>query len=96
MLSVLNKNEILRLIISKDNKENKMICVEELAELQIAITKLERGRQDNDNLIEEMADVYIVLAMLEQLYFIDKQVLEKEIKRKMDRNLSRIGDKNER
>lgn len=92
MLSVLNKNEILRLIISKDNKENKMICIEELAELQIAITKLERGRQDNDNLIEEMADVYIILGMLEQLYFIDKQVLEKEIKRKMERNLSRIVD----
>ena len=68
-----------------------MSCVEELAELQIAVTRKERGRdKDTDNLLEEMADTIIVTHMLRLLYGISEEQLNEEIERKMKRNLDRI------
>ncbi|MGL5313756.1 MAG: hypothetical protein ACRCX2_19990 [Paraclostridium sp.] len=90
MENLLNLENITKMLLSKSDHENKMICVEELAELQIAVTKKERGRVDNDNLIEEMADVTIVLLMLKKLFNISDDELQAEINRKMKRNMDRI------
>lgn len=49
-------------------KDNQIIvAIEELSELQKELTKYLRGKLDENHLIEEMADVYI---MLEQLIYI--------------------------
>lgn len=77
------------------------ILVEELAELIQVIQKHRRvihkkmpGNVDYqvlaDNIIEEMADVYITLRELQIFYCIPTDVLEKAAKSKIDRTLSLI------
>lgn len=88
---MLREEDLIKLLITRTNMENKMSCVEELAELQIAVTRKERGRdKDTDNLLEEMADTIIVTHMLRLLYGISEEQLNEEIERKMKRNLDRI------
>lgn len=69
---------------------NNMICVEELAELQKEVSKMFRCKGSKQNLLEEMADVSIVLEMLKVLYGIDDSELEEEVTKKMARNMERI------
>lgn len=47
------------------------ISVEELAELSQAITKALRGKPDEVNLVEELADVYMVLNYIQTVLYID-------------------------
>ncbi|MGL5713482.1 MAG: hypothetical protein ACRCX2_10720 [Paraclostridium sp.] len=88
LLTPLNVSLLLQ---SKSSVENKLICIEELAELQKEITKMERGKDSIADLVEEMADVYIVMAMLKDLYYINNDLLVDEINRKMKRNLDRVN-----
>lgn len=54
-------------IVDRNGKEiQTVVAMEELSELIQALSKDLRGKPDRDNLIEEIADVYIVLA--EQMY----------------------------
>ena len=53
----------------------KVISMEELAELTQAITKDMRGKLDDVNLLEEMADVYLVLQYLQNIYDISDESL---------------------
>jgi NTP pyrophosphatase (non-canonical NTP hydrolase) len=101
MLSIVNggkmqkseNQDVLRLLLSKTRQENILICLEELSELQIEITRLERGRTLNTNgLKEEMADVYIILEMLQKMYSISDADLDREKSKKMKRNLNRIKE----
>lgn len=87
----MTKEQIQILLNSKSDTENKVICIEELSELQKEITKLMRGFKSTQNLIEEMADVTIVLEMMKLIFDVSDEVLEKEIKKKMKRNLIRAG-----
>ena len=53
------------------------ICMEECAELIQAISKMKRGNDNRDNLIEEMADVLIVLSQLRVIYGVtDDEIIE--------------------
>ena len=45
-----------------------VVCMEESAELIQAISKMKRGKDNRDNLIEEMADVMICIEILKQVY----------------------------
>lgn len=53
-----------------------IVAIEELAELQKELTKWLRGKSTNDGLMEEMADVSI---MLNQLQLIFGDPIEQEI-----------------
>ncbi|GAA0825355.1 hypothetical protein [Clostridium tertium] len=59
----------------------KIVAMEELAELQQALSKDLRGR--DHNVEEEIADVYIMLMQLELMY--DKKKIEEWIDKKIDR-----------
>lgn len=49
-------------IVERNGKEiQTVVAMEELSELIQALSKVLRGIPDRDNLIEEIADVYIVL-----------------------------------
>lgn len=87
----MTKENLLFLLDSKEKTENLVICSEELAELIKEISKSIRGHKNTKNLIEEVADVTIVLEMLKLIFDINDDVLEKEINRKMKRNLVRAG-----
>lgn len=47
------------------------VAIEELSELIKEICKLKRGADNRDNIIEEMADCYIMLKQLEIIFDID-------------------------
>lgn len=71
----------------------EVIWMEELAELQQAISKGLRGKGDRDNLIEETADVIICLTQLMLKYDIDDYELQEMIDYKYNRNVKRQKQK---
>lgn len=79
------------LLNSETDIKNKAIIIEELSELQKVITKDIRNKFNKEDLLEEMADVVIVLHMAKEIYNISENELEKVINEKMERNLKRIN-----
>ena len=61
------------------------ICMEELSELIQAISKQMRTGDYMHGLIEEMADVYIVLKYLMRMYDISEASIKRAINVKLDR-----------
>lgn len=83
-------DKVKLLLNSKSNTENKAIIIEELSELQKEVTKDIRKKFNKEHLLEEMADVVIVLHMAKEIYNISESELDKVINKKMERNLSRL------
>ena len=84
------RTKALRILNSYDSKAQKMKCCEELAELETALLKHVNKGGNTDAVMEELADVYI---MLEQLIFMmpfGENSLEEMIDFKLDRQLERI------
>lgn len=75
-------NEVIYKAINKFGEENqKLIAMEELAELQQALSKDRRGLKHNVE--EEIADVKIMLWQLELMY--DNKKIEEWVKKKIER-----------
>lgn len=97
-----NDKKKIGLIIEKVESEydftsQTFVIIEELAELTQAITKIMRyGLKDglHENLVEEIADVYIVLEELKKLQNVNEKDIEKIITEKTGRTLLRMGVKN--
>lgn len=80
------QKEILEAAIDEWGKENQtIVAIEELSELQKELTKTLRGYDRTDGLIEEMADVYIMLEQIKMLYGIDESMLVKTTAEKLNR-----------
>lgn len=58
-----------------------IMAIEEMAELTQALTKDLRGIPDSDNILEEMADVEIMLTQLKIVYGDTKDIKEKKLLR---------------
>lgn len=72
-------------------KESQVIvAIEEMSELMQALAKDSRGIGNMANIVEEIADVEIMLRQLTHLFSIQKEALEKEIRKKVARTLFRI------
>lgn len=70
--------------------EDQMLqAIEELAELQRAITRAIKAPADRDNLHEEIADVEIMLAQLR--YILDEDRIDEWKASKMERLARRLG-----
>lgn len=78
-------------------ESQKLIAVEEMAELTQAISKLNRAVTVGDmeaawnNVLEEIADVQIMIWQL-RLFVDDKEVLER-VNQKIDRQLAKIEER---
>lgn len=81
----------ISLLLSRcDFLENNFRCLEEMAELSQAVSKVLRNKDGaRENLVEEIADVTIVLKMLQHLHEISDHELENEINKKMQKNIKR-------
>lgn len=74
-----------------------MICIEEMAELMQAISKMERANTKGieeiggclNKIIEEMADVYIMLEQMQYIYGINRRFIEEYISDKLIRQKQR-------
>ncbi len=67
------------------------MCIEEMSELTKEICKYKRGQHDHDAIVEEMADVYIMLEQLQMMMVIDPEELNNMIFKKVDRLKERLG-----
>lgn len=66
------------------------VCMEECAELIQAISKAKRGKINQNNMIEEIADVLICIEMLKQIYNITDSQIEDWAEYKQKRILNRM------
>lgn len=92
---MLNNNQIKmckKIIENSTQVKQSFVAIEELAELQQAISKYQREATifKIDNIEEEIADVHIVLEELKIIFRIDKEEIENRINYKLDRELKRI------
>lgn len=72
-------------------QKQSIIAMEECAELVQAISKIMlRGKEESYHLADEIADVYISLEILKQVYEIDERDLQKIIHKKQVRTMNRI------
>lgn len=84
-------NSDIEILLNNQSSEvNKTIVIEELSELQKEICKDLRGYDRKEEIKEEMADVYICLQLLKEIYNFSDEELEKMYKRKMKRNIERM------
>lgn len=67
-----------------------VVCMEECAELIQAISKMKRGKDNRDNLIEEMADVMICMEILKQVYGISDNEIQNYVCQKQNRSIERM------
>lgn len=68
-------------------------AVEELIELsEILIKDINKSELYKDSLIEEMADVEVMLSQLKIIYNVSDEELQDEISRKIDRTMKRIEE----
>ena len=83
---------MLKAITYYGEKYQLDVAIEEMSELSKEICKHNRGNSNIDNLIEEMADVYIVLKELEIILSIKEEAIDNVIAYKMDRLKDRLKD----
>ena len=100
--------EKCKIIVAYNTIDNiEVIAIEELAELIQAIVKKRRWNQDDEslrqnsieienNLYEEMADVYILLEQLKYLNCMSDDVINRVIKQKLNRTYEVLGIKEEK
>ena len=67
-----------------------VVCMEECSELIQAISKMKRGKDNRDNLIEEMADVMICIEILKQVYGISDNEIQNYVCQKQNRSIERM------
>lgn len=71
-----------------------IIAMEELSELQKEISKELRGKGDKVNVLEELADVQIVIYYVKKILGISNEDIEKAISVKIDRLASIVYKEN--
>lgn len=75
---MMDKALLLKAIKVWGNKPQLLMVLEEMSELQKEILKnINRGKQNIDEIIDETADVEIMLAQLKMIYQIENQVAER-------------------
>lgn len=65
--------------------QNLVICMEELSELQQAISKYLRGKEDHMGIVEEMADVILAMSWVKRVCNITDEELSKALNVKAER-----------
>ena len=95
MLNELQKSVIENALDKWGSMSELVVTIEELSELQKEVTKQIRNEGKMENLVEEMADVYIVMEYLKLIFAINDEDIKTEIAFKIDRLMSRLGEENE-
>ena len=83
------KLDVIDIVHFYGSENQKLKACEELCELQEAILK-DVNKQIDSGVVEELADVYIMLAQLEIVYDVDSLDLVEMIAYKLDRQRERM------
>ena len=73
-----------------ESRAQMIKCCEELSELSTAILHHVNKGENHEAILEEMADVYIMLEQLKSMIPYDDAALDKEIEFKLTRQLGRL------
>ena len=87
----MNKKELYNKLLVRYGDAQIIIAIEELSELQKELCKDLRGKLNKNNLIEEIADVEIMLEQMKMYYEIDDEELEVVKQQKLERTKERLG-----
>lgn len=80
------RRDLYERVIAHYGKQNQMhIAIEEMSELTKELCKNERGEDNREKIIEELADVYITLEQLEIIFNINLAELRKMQETKLRR-----------
>lgn len=86
--------ELYKELIEKYGKKQVIVCIEELGELQKELCKYLRKGYTSDelkeNIVEEMADVYIMLEQMKLYFNINENRIANEILNKNKRTELRL------
>lgn len=85
------EKEIYRQAIEKWEWLQKIVAIEEMSELQKELSKNLRGKDNRENIAEEVADVEIMLEQMKVLYDIEDDVAEWK-KAKIERLAKRLNN----
>lgn len=89
-IEIKDKEIIYEKSLEKLKSTNSFIFMEELAELIQAISKKERKIEDADYmLIEEIADVEIIIELLKKRWNIEEEMIEKAKEIKLERFINK-------
>ena len=86
------ENVLSKTIVKNGIKLQSVIAMEECSELIKEISKFIRGKGNKDNLVEEMADVLIVIEQLKMMYAISPQELGEMVGKKVNRLKGRLEE----
>lgn len=92
----MNFDKKLKIIEHYGENHQRFKAAEELSELQTLILQdaNKNGKVPKSRIIEEIADVYVMLSQLKTIYQIDGRDIEPIISYKLDRTLNEIeGEK---
>ena len=88
----MNFDKKMKIIEHYGENHQRFKAAEELSELQTLILQdaNKNGKVPKSRIIEEIADVYVMLSQLKTIYCIDSRDLEPVIEYKVDRTLKEI------
>lgn len=79
------RNILKRAIATFGEKAQKIMVLEETSELQKEVCKSLRGADNRDAIVEETADLLIMLEQLKMMHHITDEEIEKVMKFKLNR-----------
>ena len=90
---IINDCGVINQAISKWGKDyQSVIAIEEMSELTKELSKAIRGNDNHSQIVEETADVMIVLMEIRAMFKIKDTELQKVINAKLDRLRKRVAD----
>ena len=95
MLNELQKSVIENALDKWGSMSELVVTIEELSELQKEVTKQIRNEGTMENLVEDMADVYIVMEYLKMIFATTDDDINKEVEKKLNRLENRLNSENE-
>lgn len=84
------EEQITKILKHYDPWQQRLKAIEELTELTEVLIKDTNKGVDRENIIDEIADVYIMLEQIKMIYHVDALELDNQINKKIERQLNRI------
>lgn len=79
-----------RQLIHKYGEKQIIVAIEELSELQKELCKALRGKENQENIIEEIADVEIMIVQMKMYFCITQAEIEEIKEKKLERTRERL------
>jgi NTP pyrophosphatase (non-canonical NTP hydrolase) len=87
----MNSKEFYKKVVDTYGEQQIVIAIEELSELQKELCKALRNNSNYDNIVEEIADVEIMIEQMKIYFNILNKDLERMKKLKIERTKERLG-----